>query len=94
MGDQVLGIGGVDSNKSAPSKIAEFNTATNTWNDLSQELYSSDTSKVVVTPFPVSSLDCVPECQCGLGNREGRIFDGIETKVRSTARLCVSLFPI
>ena len=86
MGDKIFGIGGVDSNKSAPSKIAEFNAATNTWNDLSQELHSRDTTEVVVTPFPVSSLDCVPECQCGIGNREGRIFGGYQTKVRSADR--------
>ena len=86
MGNRILGIGGVDSNNSTPSKIAEFNAATNTWNNLSQELHSSDTSEVVVSPFPVASLDCVPECQCGIGNREGRIFGGkVSEVIRRTA---------
>ena len=84
MGDRIFGVGGIDSNNSAPSKIAEFDAATNTWADLSQELHSRDTSEIVVSPFPAASLDCVPQCQCGVGNREGRIFGGTETKVRST----------
>ena len=91
MGDKIFGIGGVNSNTSAPSKISEFNAASNTWNDLGQELHSNDTSEVVISPFPVSALDCVPECQCGVGNREGRIFGGNKAKVRSTARCkCLS----
>ena len=85
MGNQILGVGGMDSNKSAPSKIAQFNTATNAWIELSQELHSNDTSELVVTAFPASSVDCVPKCQCGIANqnKKGRIFGGNTTEVRS-----------
>ena len=83
MGDKIFGIGGMDSNKSAPSKIAEFSADTNTWNDLSQELHSTNTTDLVITSFPISSLDCVLECQCGVGNRKGKTFGGKEAEVRS-----------
>ena len=63
MGDQILAFGGQDSNNTTPSKIAEFDTSTNAWKELNQELHSRNTSELVVTPFPVSSLDCVPECR-------------------------------
>ena len=85
MGDQIFGMGGIDANKSAPSKIAEFNTTTNAWLELSQELHSNDTSELVVTAFPAASVDCVPMCQCGIvnQNKEGRIFGGNTTEVKS-----------
>ena len=84
IGDQILAFGGKDSKNTAPSKIAEFNPTTNAWSELSQELHSSNTSEIVLTSFPASSLDCVPECRCGLSNRKGRIFGGSEAEVRNT----------
>ena len=81
-GDQILAFGGRDSNDEVPSKIKEFDTATNSWKELKQDLHSSNTSELVVTPFPVPSLDCVPECQCGsAGNTRERIFGGNEAEV-------------
>ena len=80
-GDQILAYGGRDSNNEAPSKIEEFDTTTNSWKELNQTLHSSNTSELVVTPFPVASLDCVPECLCGIANRKERIFNGSETQV-------------
>ena len=81
-GDQILAFGGRDSNDEVPSKIKEFDTATNSWNELNQDLHSSNTSELIVTPFPVPSLDCVPECQCGLaGKTRERIFGGSEAEV-------------
>ena len=82
-GDQILAFGGRDSNNNAPSKIVEFNTSTNAWSELAQELHSTNTSKLLVNPFPVSALDCVPECRCGFANRKGRIFGGTEAEVRN-----------
>ena len=52
-GDRIWALGGRDSNDNAPSKIAEFDSTTNSWNELAQELQSSSTSELVVTPFPV-----------------------------------------
>ena len=81
--DRVWAVGGLDSSNTAPPTIAEFDPTTNSWNELPQQLHSSDTSELVVTPFPVSSLDCVTECQCGVADREGRIFGGNEAEVRN-----------
>jgi hypothetical protein len=84
IGERILAIGGRDSNNTIPAKIVEFDTSTNAWNELYQELHSRNTSQVVVTPFPVASLDCVPQCQCGVANIRERIFGGGEAKVRNT----------
>ena len=82
IGERILAIGGRDSNNTVPSKIAEFNPSTNAWNFLDQELQSTNTSQVAVTPFPVAALDCVPQCRCGIPNRRERIFGGEEAEVR------------
>ena len=79
--DQVLAFGGRDSNSNVASKIAEFKMATDSWNELSQGLHSTNTSELVVTPFPISSIDCVPECQCGIVNKKERIFGGNDAQV-------------
>ena len=84
VGERILAFGGIDSSSNAPSKIAEFDPTTKSWNELDQELKSTNTSELVVTPFPVSSLDCVPDCRCGVANRNGRIFGGSEAEVRKT----------
>ena len=80
--DRVWAMGGIDSNNNTPSKIAEFNASTNAWNELDQELHSTHTSQLIVSPFPVASLDCVPQCHCGFANRKERIFGGSEAEVR------------
>ena len=84
IGDKVLAFGGRDSTNAVPSRIAEFNKTSNSWVDLSQELHSSNTSELVVTPFPISSIDCAPQCQCGMAKDKERIFGGNEAKVRNT----------
>ena len=85
--DRVLAFGGSDSSNNTPSKIAEFSRTTNTWNELNQELHSSNTSELLVTPFPPSSLDCVPQCRCGVADGKQRIFGGSEAEVRSISGL-------
>ena len=84
IGGKVLAFGGRDSTNAVPSRIAEFNKTSNSWEDLSQELHSSNTSELVVTPFPISSIDCAPQCQCGTAKDKERIFGGNEAKVRNT----------
>ena len=79
--DRVWAMGGRDSNNNATSKIAEFNPSTNAWSETTLELQSNQTSQLVVSPFPVASLDCVPQCLCGISNRQGRIFGGSEAAV-------------
>ena len=83
IGDRILALGGRDSKNTAPSKIVEFNKTTNAWRELSQELHSTNTSEIVVAPFPASALDCVHQCRCGISNSKGRIFGGSEAEVRN-----------
>ena len=92
--DSVWALGGKDSSNNAPSNIAEFNTTTNAWKELGRELHSKDTSELVVTQFPLSSLDCVPECQCGVANKEERIYPENEAEVRNTLGICLQIFRI
>ena len=89
IGDRILAFGGRNSNNTAPSKISEFNTFSNSWTDLNQELLSINTSELVVAPFPVSSLDCVPQCRCGIDNGKERIFGGSEAAVGEKHQLSV-----
>ena len=93
IGDRVLAFGGIDSKNNAPSRVKEFNTATTAWDKHNQKLHSTNTSEVLVAPFPVFSLDCVPECRCGIANRKGRIFGGIEAEVGSIYGVCLSKAP-
>ena len=86
--DRVWALGGRDSNNTAPSKIAEFAPTTSSGNELAQELQSTNTTEVIVIPYPVASLDCVPECYCGNATRRERMFGGVEAKVRRTSSLC------
>ena len=85
--DRIWALGGKDSNNTAPSKIAEFNPTSSSWNELAQELQSTNTTEVIVTPYPVASLDCVPECYCGNATRRQRIFGGSEAEVKITSSL-------
>ena len=78
----------MDSNNEVISKIAVFNATTSTWIELMQGLHSTNTSELVVLPFPISSLDCLPdECHCGIANRRGRIFGGNNAEVRNISSL-------
>ena len=85
LGDRILAFGGRDSNNGAPSStIAEFNPTTYSWKDFGQALHSTNTTELIATPFPVASLDCVPQCRCGIANKTKRIFGGNESEVRTT----------
>ena len=87
VGQRILALGGIDANNEAPSKIAEFDPTTNAWIELNQELHSTNTTELIATPFPVASLDCVPDCRCGIANKKERIFGGSEAEVRIASSL-------
>ena len=96
--DRIWAMGGinssnVDSSNNTPSKIAEFNPTTNSWDEIDQELQSNQTSQLILTEFPMSAIDCVPECTCGISNRKERIFNGSEAKVRNVFVDRKLLFP-
>ena len=79
--DRIWALGGRDSYNNTPSKIAEFNPTTNSWEEIAQELHSTNTSELVVTEFPTSAIDCVPECSCGNTNRNEKIYGGSDAEV-------------
>ena len=74
MGDQIYALGG------STSRIETFDSSTHSWKNIDRNLLSSDTSEIVVSPFPLISLDC--GCQCGMARKsKERIFDGQQAKV-------------
>ena len=81
IGDKIWAVGGKDSKNVTLSQIAEFDSFTNSWESLTQKLHSTNTSELVTTSFPAASLDCVPQCQCGVPNMEDRIFGGSVAQV-------------
>ena len=83
MGDEIFALGGRDSieNNNAPSKVKVFNSVTKAWYDFSVDLLSSETAELVLTPYALSSLDCVRECTCGVVSKRKRIFGGTEAQV-------------
>ena len=96
MENQVYALGGMDKQDQTTHKIEMFNTTSRKWTQHSSAgLQSRNTSELVVTAFPTSSLDCVPECQCGQqgGSQEarGRIFNGSETQVMPIFHIYCSL---
>ena len=91
-GTQVLAFGGVDKNNKLISRIAGFNATINAWTSLSQDLLSTNTSNLMVTAFPTSALDCVPQCRCGTTEQKGRIFGGTEAEVIISIQFFFSIF--
>ena len=82
MGEYIYALGGIMSDGSATSTIEFFNTTSLSWHRHNATLTFEDTTKLVVTPFPTSSIDCVTDCQCGIASAKQRIFNGTEAQVR------------
>ena len=82
LADRILAFGGTHYDSQVPSTIAEFDLSTSSWKEQNQKLQSSNTSELIVTEYPISSLDCIPECRCGIAAKKGRVFGGSESEVR------------
>ena len=84
MENQVYALGGRNKQDQPTSQIEMFNSTSQRWIQLPKGLQSRNATELVVTAFPTSSLDCVPECQCGQQGGRGskRIFKGNETEVK------------
>ena len=85
LGDEVFAMGGVSLDISAPS-VERFNMAERRWEKHSEDLFTTSTTGLMVTEFPMSSVDCSSGCQCGIASNQGkaRIFNGSETEVMLT----------
>ena len=87
MNQTIFAFGGLTEENSTTDEIKIFIEESKSWEDFDYKLKSKDTGELVAIPYPVSSLDCVPEdCNCGLantiGNSGARIFGGNEADVR------------
>ena len=81
IGERLLALGGTDASGDVPSKIKEFDPTTNSWKELPQELHSSDTTQLTITPIPAAAVDCPPDCICGV-KKTSRIFGGSDVEVK------------
>ena len=83
MNRSIFAFGGLTEGNSTTDEIKIFNEASQSWEEYDYKLKSKDTGELVVIPYPISSLDCVPEdCNCGLAKSGSRIFGGNEADVR------------
>ena len=82
MDEKIFALGGLTSENLTTAKIKIFDATKRSWYDYDKNLSSRDTREMVVLPFPTSSLDCVPVCQCGVTIGNNRIFNGSQADVR------------
>ena len=87
MDNTIFAFGGLTEENSPTDEIKMFNEGSQRWEEYDYKLKSKDTEELVAIPFPISSLDCVPDnCNCGLANTidnsGARIYGGNETDVR------------
>ena len=101
MDDTIFAFGGLTEDNFTTDVIKMFNESSQIWEEYDYKLKSKDTGELVAIPYPISSLDCVPEdCNCGLantiGNSGARIFGGNEADVRLMINVSFSLlhFPL
>ena len=81
IGNRILALGGKGGSGDVPSNIKEFDPATNSWKNLTQGLHSSNTTELTITSIPAATIDCPPDCSCGVAKKKGRIFGGSEVEV-------------
>ena len=82
LGDEVFAMGGVSANSSAPS-VERFDMGEKRWEKHNEDLFTTSMTGLMVTEFPMSSVDCSSGCQCGItsNHRKARIYNGSETEV-------------
>jgi len=85
LGDEVFAMGGVSPDISAPPSVERFNMVDKEWEKYSEDLFTTSTTGLMVTEFPMSSVDCSSGCQCGIASnpRKVRIYNGSETEILS-----------
>ena len=84
--DIVFALGGL-STEGPEHTIKQFNATANTWEVSAERLMSTNTSKLIVLPFPMSTVDCVDQCTCGVPPTKARIFHGEPAEVKHNSIL-------
>ena len=81
--ETIFAFGGLLANGSETSVVEWFDWADMRWKHHEQSLLSENTTNLSVTAFPLSAVDCLAGCSCGLAGNLGnaRIVGGTEAQV-------------
>ena len=79
--DVIYALGGI-STEGPEHTIKKFNANTNAWESSDERLMSNNTEKLMVLPFPMSTVDCVAQCTCGVPPAKSRIHHGEAAEVK------------
>ena len=81
--ETIFAFGGLQGNGSETSVVEWFDWMDMSWKQHEQSLLSEKTTNLAVTAFPLSAVDCLAGCSCGLaGNLDNaRIVGGTEAQV-------------
>ena len=81
--ETIFAFGGVLRNRSQTSVVEWFDWISMRWKQHEQSLLSENTTNLAVTAFPLSSVDCLAGCSCGLAGNPGnaRIVGGTDAQV-------------
>lgn len=82
MDKTIFAFGGSTSKIANVQEIDEYNENEMIWEKQGKKLHSKNTEELVIAPYPISALDCVPHCHCGISsNRTDRIYGGENAQV-------------
>ena len=81
--ETIFAFGGLLGNGSETAVVEWFDWIDMRWKRHEQSLFSEKTANLAVTAFPLSAVDCLAGCRCGLAGNLGnsRIVGGTEAQV-------------
>ena len=81
--ETIFAFGGLVHNGSETSAVEWFDWMDMSWKQHEQSLLSENSTNLAVTAFPLSAVDCLAGCRCGLAGNLGnaRIVGGTEAQV-------------
>ena len=87
--ETIFAFGGLLRNSSETSLVEWFDWMEMRWKQHKQSLLSENTTSLAVTAFPLSAVDCLAGCSCGLAASLGnaRIVGGSDAQVTLTLKI-------
>ena len=81
--ETIFALGGLLSNGSETSSVEWFDWLDMRWKQHEQSLLSENTKNLALTAFPLSAVDCLDGCRCGIAGNPGnaRIVGGTDAQV-------------
>ena len=81
--ETIFAFGGILGNGSETSAVEWFDWMDMRWKQHEQSLLSENSTNLAVTAFPLSAVDCLAGCSCGLAGNLGnaRIVGGTDAQV-------------